>query len=212
MAGPIDAITAVHNAFRKDMEGIDAAALAAARGTRGLEAALERFRFFNEILVIHACGEEIAIFPVLEEVAPLVAEAYLKDHRGLDEAFDTLDAAVSAGDALATARAAAAFKFHLDIHLYKEDTHLYRIFGERVPVSAQGKAVGIIAAEIPSERQPDFIMWMYPLLGHDDRENMTRIQQMVQPPEAFAGVKQLIQRAIGDDWAELTRRMPELTA
>jgi hypothetical protein len=35
---------------------------------------------------------------------------------------------------------------------------------------------------------------------------------MVLPPEAFAGVKQLIQRAIGDDWTELTRRMPELSA
>ena len=212
MAGPIDAIKAVHNAFRKDIEGIDAAALGAARGTPGLEAALERFRFFNEILVIHARGEEIAVFPVLEEVAPLVAEAYVDDHRGLDEAFDALDAAVSAGDALATARATAAFKFHLDIHLYKEDTHLYRIFGERVSVPDQGKAVGIMAAEIPQDLQPDFILWMYPLLGDDDRENMTRIQQMVQPPEAFAGVKQLIQRAIGDDWAELTRRMPELTA
>ena len=212
MAGPIDAIRAIHNAFRKDMEGIDAAALGAARDTPGLEAALGRFRFFNEILVIHARGEEIAVFPALEEVAPLVAEAYEKDHRGLDAAFEALDAAVAAGDALETARAAAAFKFHLDIHLFKEDTHLYRIFGERVSMPDQGKAVGIMAGEIPAELQPDFILWMYPLLGGDDRENMTRIQQMVLPPEAFAGVKQLIQRAIGDDWAELTRRMPELTA
>jgi Hemerythrin HHE cation binding domain len=212
MAGPIDAIRAIHNAFRKDMEGIDAAALGAARGTPDLESALERFRFFNEILVIHARGEEVAVFPALEEVAPLVAEAYIDDHRGLDQAFDALDAAVAAGDLLATARAAAAFKFHLDIHLLKEDTHLYRIFGERVPVPDQGKAVGIMAAEIPRELQPDFILWMYPLLGVDDRENMTRIQQMVLPPEAFAGVKQLIKKAIGDDWAELTRRMPELQA
>jgi hypothetical protein len=212
MAGPIDAIRAIHNAFRKDMEGIDAAALGTARGEQDLEPALERFRFFNEILVVHAHGEEIAVFPVLEEVAPLVAEAYVDDHRGLDEAFDALNDAVSAGDPLATARAAAAFKFHLDIHLYKEDTHLYRIFGERVPVPDQGKAVGIMAAGILPERQPDFIMWMYPLLEDDDRENMTRIQQMVLPPEAFAGVKQLIKRAIGDDWAELTRRMPDLSA
>jgi hypothetical protein len=115
-------------------------------------------------------------------------------------------------EALQAAASLAAFKFHLDIHLFKEDTHLYRIFGERVSVPDQGKAVGIMAAEIPPERQPDFIMWMYPLLGDDDRENMTRIQQMVLPPEAFAGVKQLIQRAIGDDWTELTRRMPELSA
>ena len=210
MTGPIDAITAMHNGFRKDMEGIDAAALGAARGAPGLEAELERYRFFNEILAWHAHGEEIAVFPALEEVAPLVAEAYIDDHRGLDQAYDALDAAVAEGDALATARAAAAFKFHLDIHLYKEDTHLYRIFKERVPVPDQGKAVGIMAGEVPRERQPEFIAWLFPLIGDDDRENMLRIQQMVLPPEAFAGVAQLVRQAVGDDWAELTRRMPEL--
>jgi hemerythrin-like domain-containing protein len=210
MAGPIDAITAIHNAFRKDMEGIDAAALGAARGTSGLESALERYRYFNEILVVHAHGEEIAVFPVLEEVAPLVAEAYVKDHHGLDEAYDALDTAVASGDPLEAARAAAAFKFHLDIHLYKEDTHLYRIFQERVAVPDQGKAVSTMAAAIPPERQPAFIAWLFPLIGNDDRENMLRIQQMVLPPEAFAGVAQLVRHAVGDDWTELRRRMPEL--
>jgi hypothetical protein len=212
MAGPIDAITAIHNAFRKDMEGIDAAALSAARGELGTEAALERFRYCNEVLVIHARGEEIAVFPLLDEVAPLVSEAYERDHRALDEANAALEVAVEKGDALATARATAAFKYHLDVHLGKEDAHLYRIFQERVSPPDQGKAVGIMAAEIPPERQPAFIAWLFPLIGHDDRENMLRIQQMVLPPEVFAGVSQLVRQAIGDDWAEMTRRIPELPA
>ena len=212
MAGPLDAITAIHNAFRKDMAGIDAAALSAARGEPGTEAELERFHYCNQVLVTHAHGEEIAVFPVLESVAPLVAEAYEKDHRALDDAYDALNEAVAAGDALATARAAASFKYFLDVHLYKEDTHLYRIFRERVSVPDQGKAVGIMAGEIPPERQPAFIAWLFPLIGDDDRENMLRIFQMVMPPEAFAGVSQLARQAVGDDWAELTRRMPELPA
>jgi hypothetical protein len=212
MTVPLDAIKAIHNAFRKDMEVIDGAALGAARGTPGLEATVERYRLFNEVLVWHADGEELAVFPALEAVAPLVSEPYERDHRGLDTAFAALDDAVSAGDALATARAAAAFKFHLDIHLAKEDAHLYRIFAERVPAPDQGKAVGVMAAQVPLERQPDLIAWMFPLIGDDDRENMLRIQQMVLPPETFVVVKGLVQKAVGDDWAELTRRMPELAA
>ena len=94
-----------------------------------------------------------------------------------------MNEAVAAGDALATARAAAAFKYFLDVHLYKEDTHLYRIFRERVSVPDQGKAVGIMAGEIPPERQPAFIAWLFPLIGDDDRENMLRIFQMVLPPK-----------------------------
>jgi hypothetical protein len=210
MVQPVDGIRAVHNAFRHDIERIDAAALDSARGKEGLAATIERFRFLNEVLVWHAEGEEIAIFPALENVAPLVAEAYVKDHRGLDSAFDELSTSYSAQDPLRTARATAAFRFHLTLHLYKEDTHLYRIFGERISLPEQGKAMGIMAGTIPQERFPDVVGWMFPLIGHEDRENMTRIWQMVMPAPAFAGVKEIIKKTIGSDWAELTRRIPTL--
>lgn len=210
MAEPIDAIRAIHNAFRNDLERIDAAALDSARGREGLAATIERFRFFNEVLVWHAHGEELAIFPLLDNVAPLVAEAYVKDHRGLDFAYDTLSKSYSARDPLQTARATAAFRFHLNIHLDKEDTHLYRIFKERVSLPEQGKALGIMSSTIPRERFPELVGWLFPLIGHDDRENMTRIWQMVMPAPTFAGVKELIKEAIGSDWAELTRRIPTL--
>ena len=212
MVGPIDAVVAIHNAFRADMAAIDDAAFAAARGAPGLAATVERFRFFNEVLEWHAHGEELAIFTALEEVAPLVAEAYEKDHRGLDRAFDALSKAVSVRDELGTARATAAFKFHLDIHLAKEDTHVYRIIRERVSVPDQGKAIGVMAGGVPADRNPEFIAWMFPLLGDDDRENMTRIWQMVMPAEVFGGAIQLVRQAIGDGFAELNRRIPELAA
>jgi hypothetical protein len=210
MAEPIDAIRAIHNAFRNDMEHIDAAALDSARGKEGLAATVERFRFFNEVLVWHAHGEELAIFPVLENVAPLVAEAYVIDHRGLDSAFDELSKSYFSRDPLKTARATAAFRFHLNMHLDKEDTHLYRIFKERVPLPEQGKAVGIVASQVPRERFPEFVAWMFPLLGQDDRENMTRIWEMVMDAPAFTGAKELIKKAIGSDWVELTHRIPTL--
>lgn len=210
MAQPLDAIMAIHNAFRHDMAMIDAAALESARGKKGLTSTIERFRFFNEVLVWHAHGEEIAIFPAVEAVAPLVAEAYERDHRGLDAAFDALNAAFSANDILATTRATAAFKFHLDVHLGKEDAHLYRIVRERVSIPDQGKAVGIMANQQPMERFPEVVAWMYPLLDINDRVNMTSIWQMVMPPPAFDMAKMLIQKAIGDDWAELKRRLPTL--
>jgi hypothetical protein len=210
MAGPIDAVVAIHNAFRTDMSLIDAAALDAARGKPGLDATVDRFRFMNEVLEWHAHGEELAIFPALEAVAPSVAEAYEKDHRALDGAFATLNNAVSARDPLETARATAAFKYYLDIHLMKEDTHLYRLIRERVAVPDQGQAVGAMASTVPQDRFPELVAWMFPLMGNDDRENMTRIWQMVMPADAFAGATALVEQAIGDEWAELTRRIPEL--
>ena len=210
MTEPVDMIRAVHNAFRNDMERIDSAALHSAQGMQGLDATIERFRFFNEVLVWHAVGEEVGVFPLIETVAPLVAEAYTTDHRGLDSAFDALNRAYSAHDPLETARAAAAFRFHLDIHLDKEDTHLYRIFRERISVPEQGKALGIMAGKIPQERFPELVAWVFPLIGNDDRENVIRIWQMVLPPPAFTYVKELVKKSVGNDWEELTRRIPTL--
>jgi len=210
MAVPIDAVTAIHNAFRADMARIDSAALGSARGKPGLEATIERFRFFNEVLEWHAHGEEVAIFTALEEVAPQVAWAYDKDHRGLDAAFAELKRAVTLHDPLQTARATAAFKFHLDIHLDKEDGHVYRLIQERLSMPDQGKAVGLMAGSVPPDRFPEVVAWMFPLIGDDDRENMTRVWQTVLPAEAFNGAVGLIRAAIPDDVTELERRIPDL--
>jgi hypothetical protein len=210
MAEPVDVIRAFHNAFRNDMERIDTAAFNAAKGKEGLDATIGRFRFFNEVLVWHAGGEEAAVFSALETVAPLVAEAYIIDHHGLDMAFEELSASYSAHDPLKTARATAAFRFHLNMHLDKEDTHLYRIFRERISLPDQGKALGVMAGMVPTQRFAELVAWLYPLIGHDDRENMTRIWQMMMPPPVFAGTKELIRKAIGADWAELSRRIPTL--
>ena len=210
MAVPLDAIRAIHNAFRKDMAGIDAAAYSAARGDGSLDLVLKRYTFFGEILVWHADGEEQYVFPAVENVAPLVAEAYERDHRGLDSLYELLKKAINASDALAIARTTAALEFHLRHHLNKEDAHLYRIFNERVPLPDQGAIVGKMAQKVPQERFPELVAWEYPLIGPDDRENMARIMQNVLPEAAFARAKELIHAAIGDDWAELTRRIPEL--
>jgi len=208
MAEPLDVVKAFHSAFRRDMAAIDAAAHDTARGKPGLEPVIERFRFFNEELVWHARAEELAVFPALEAVVPSVVEAYARDHRGLDAAYETLNAAAAAHDALATARATAAFKFHLDIHLAKEDAHLYRLVRERVP--ELDKMVGRMAGTVPPNRFPEAIAWLFAMLDPDDRENVTRVWQTLMPPPVFAQVKPLIRKAVGNDWAELTRKIPTL--
>jgi hemerythrin-like domain-containing protein len=210
MTEPMDAILAIHNAFRADMRMIDTAALAVARGDPAPKSTLERYHFFNEVLVWHAKGEELGIFPAVEVVAPDITQPYIMDHHGLDEAFEALDTAVKADDMLQIARAASAFRFHHDIHLLKEDNHLYRLVRQRMPIPDQVKAATLMSSTVPQDRFPEIIAWMFPLIGNDDRENMTRIWQMVFPAPAFENFKGIIHKAIGDDWSELVRRIPSL--
>ena len=70
--------------------------------------------------------------------------------------------------------------------------------------------MGIMSGTIPKDRFPELVAWLFPLIGNNDRENMTRIWQTVMPPPAFAGVKEVIKKSIGSDWAELSRRIPTL--
>jgi NRPS condensation-like uncharacterized protein len=67
-----------------------------------------------------------------------------------------------------------------------------------------------MSKKVPQERFSEFVAWMFPLIGYDDRENMIRIIQMNIPAQAFGGVKEVIKKAIGGDWDELKRRVPTL--
>lgn len=212
MANPLDLIVVAHHAFRHDIADIDAAALDSARGQRGLEGTIQRFQFFGEMLSWHAHGEDTGIFPALERVVPSVAAAYEIDHRGLDLAFDGLASAISARDPVATARATAAFKFHLDMHLYKEEVHLYRLFGERLSGSEQAEAVGIFTEALPRTRFGDFVGWLFPLVGQDDRAKVIRVWHQAMPPDVFTASARLAREAIGEDFDDLVRRLPELSS
>jgi hypothetical protein len=210
MAVPLDAIRAIHNAFRKDMAAIDSSAHNAAQGLGNLDRVVKHYYFFNEVLVWHASGEEESVFPAVERVAPLVAEAYERDHRGLDSLFESLNKAIADSFPLEIARATSAFDFFLRHHLESEEAHLYRIFSERISLADQGAIVGKMSQKIPQERFAEVIGWLYPLLGTDDRENMTRIWRQALPAPAFAIAINIVRSAIGNEWEELTRRIPEL--
>jgi hypothetical protein len=121
-----------------------------------------------------------------------------------------MDNAVTADDALEIARTSAAFKFHLDIHLAKEDAHLYRLVKERVDAAKVAQAVGKMASLVPQNRFPDVIGWLVSLIDENDRENKVRIWQIMLPPAIFMSMKLLIQKSASEGWVELTRRIPNL--
>ena len=119
---------------------------------------------------------------------------------------------VKASDSLVAARETAAMTAVLRIHLDKEDQQLYPILRERTSLEEQSEIVGGMAAHVPPERIPEFIRWFFPLLGHDDREMWLRVVMGLMPEQVFAGVKAVVRETITEDWAELTRRIPELDA
>jgi hypothetical protein len=164
----------------------------------------------GEILDYHARGEEAAVFPAVDNMTPLVAEAYLMDHRELDTMVSGLEAMWKTPDPLTMARATAVLASHLRIHLDKEDAHLYRILRERTGESEQVSIVGLMSKKVPPDRFPTLVQWLFPLLDLEDRVVVAKGWMTLMLPQVFAGLKPLIKKTVAENWADLTRRIPEL--
>jgi iron-sulfur cluster repair protein YtfE (RIC family) len=207
---PLDIVRALHNAFRRDVFQIDDAAFKIARVGGGLTLVFDRLHVMGEVLDYHARGEEAAVFPAVDNVAPLVAKAYLMDHRELDIMVSGLEDMRKTPDPLAAARATAVLNSHLRIHLDKEDAHLYAILRERTTESEQASIAGLMSKKVPPDRFPTLIQWLFPLLGFEDQLVVTRGWMTLMPPQVFAGVKPLIKQSIAENWVKLAQLIPEL--
>jgi iron-sulfur cluster repair protein YtfE (RIC family) len=212
LSSPIDVVLCFHNAFRRDITEIDSSVLDIARSGGNLTPVLDRLHSMDEILDYHARGEEAAVFPAVDNVAPLVARAYLMDHRELDKMVESLEAMrlQKSPDPLIASRATAVLNSHLRIHLDKEDAHLYPILREKTTVSQQVAIGGIMSSKIPSDQFPAAIAWMFPLLDLNDRVTVTRGWMMFMPPQVFASIKPLIKSAVAEGWDMIAQRIPEL--
>jgi hypothetical protein len=163
-----------------------------------------------EILDYHSQGEEAAVFPAVDKITPLVAQAYLLDHRELDTMVNELEAIRNTSDVILTARATAVLKSHLRIHLDKEDIHLYPILRERTTEAEQTSIVGLMSKTVPPERYPAFVEWLLPLLDFNDLLVVMNGWIRMIPPRVFSGLKPLMRKIIAEDWGELIRRIPSL--
>ena len=212
MSSPIDVVLCFHNAFRRDIAQIDSLVFDIARSGGNLSPVLDRLHVMDEILDYHARGEEAAVFPAVDNVAPLVAKAYLMDHRELDKMVDMMEAMrlQKSPDPLIASRATAVLNSHLRIHLDKEDAHLYLILREKTTISQQVSIGGIMSSKIPPDRFPTAIKWLLPLLNLGDQVIVTKGWMTLMPPQVFTNVKPLIKSAVAEGWDKLTQVIPEL--
>jgi iron-sulfur cluster repair protein YtfE (RIC family) len=210
LSGPIDIVRCLHNAFRRDVFQIDDSAFKIARGGGDPTLILNRLDIMGEVLDYHARGEETAVFPAVDNVAPLVAEAYLMDHRELDRMVAGLKETRKTLDPLTIARATAALSAHLKIHLDKEDAHLYPILRRKTTESEQAQIAGLMSKQVPPNKFPTLVQWFFPLLDLEDQFVVTNGWMTLMPPQVFAALKPLIKQNTSENWVELTRRIPQL--
>lgn len=210
MSRPIDVIRCFHNAFRRDISQIDDIVNTTAHDDGNFTSILDRLHLMNELLDYHARGEEAAVFPAMDKVAPQVATAYLMDHRELDRMVDDLETLRQKPDPLTTTRGTAVLHSFLRIHLNKEDAHLYAILRERTTDDEQIEIGVLMSRAVPRDKFPNMLKWLFPLLDLDDQVTVARGLETAMPTEVFSAIKPLIEKAVGTNWAKLTEQIPTL--
>jgi iron-sulfur cluster repair protein YtfE (RIC family) len=203
-------VLALHRALRKDAFQIDDSAFKIALNGGDFAPIFDRLHILGEILDYHAQGEEAAVFPAVDNVAPSVARAYLIDHRELDNMVNGLEEIRKMPKPLATARATAVLNSHLRIHLDKEDVHLYPLLWQRTTESEQTNIVLKMSQKVPPDKFLMFTQWFFPLLDLDDQVLVTKGWMSVMPPPVFSNVKMLIEKAVAQNWTKITRQIPEI--
>ncbi len=207
MHDPLDAIDAIHSAFRLHLQQIDEEAYAVAANGGSLDPTIERLRLTSEFLLLHADGEEKFVFTAIDKIAPHLVELYTKDHRELDTMTEGLAKIESARTPLDAARATAVLRNHLRIHLDKEDTYLYPMLRAHTTPAEQAPIVGGMAGGVPPERMPAFIDWLFPIIDTINSVKMADVWKQLMPEPVFANLAPLVEKATGDDWAEIARQI-----
>ena len=210
MSGPLDLVRCIHNAFRRDLFQIDASTFEWAKNGGNMTDIFDRLEIVSEILDYHAQGEEVAVFPALDNLIPHVSQAYFLDHRELDKMVDNLQTMRDKPDPLTTARATAVLESHLRIHLNKEDAHLYPLLAEQTTESEQIEIGRKMSGKVPPERFPALVQWLLPLLDFDDRVVITMGWMKMMPPQVFANLKPVMKKLMAQDWVALAKRIPQL--
>ncbi len=208
---PLDIITPIHNAFRKGLTDIDDAVYNIAKNGGDLSPVLAQLTEYNKYLEYHAGGEEDAVFPAVEKIAPQVAKAFDMDHRELDVMSEATEKVLNAKNELDAARGTASYWTHLRVHLAKEDAFLYPLLRAGISEAEQGPIVGIMASKTPHDQMPGLIAWVTRNTTRDERETVNRIWKSLMPEQVYSNVKGVVKDSMtADDWADLTKRVPEL--
>ena len=224
MAGPMQMYAYIHDAILREVVELEALARELNRDDADELAALtERYNQFHKLVKVHEKSEEDFLFPALNDRIAFVAETYLYDHNDSDEhlfadlaaAFDVLGRASGTGKRKESARRLwrehAVLNESMRLHISKENELLLPHFEKEFDLDEQAELAGAMAGSVDPQTMGQFVSWMYSGQNAQDREGMIRFLQMILPPEAFAGVSGML-KGLGDgEWAEMEKRIPELS-
>jgi hemerythrin-like domain-containing protein len=217
---PAQGIRFIHTAIRREAHAIEEQAMAA-EAPEQLGALRERVSWFAEINKLHTDGEELALYPELEQRARYVGAAYLHDHRDEHALFtdlvarigeaETASAATRAGLLAKVRRQSIAMVEHVVPHVHKEDTLITPLICELFSPSEQGAHIGRMMGSFPPDKMAKVMPWMVTLIDAPDRITYVQMIRHALPADRFAGACAWLRTGCPTDvWRGIAAAVPDL--
>lgn len=192
MEGPARGVRFIHEAINREAADLERLAK-----TGPLEPT--RVAFFKKVLRLHAKGEELAVFPAIDERAKDVVSPYLLDHREEEEILAQLDGP----DYL---RAAIQLAEHLRLHIKKENEILVPLVERLLTPAEQAAHVAKMMSVFSPADMAEILPWMITWLSSEDRRAYLAMLEKVMPPEPFQGALAMLRAKLAPEaWQSLGR-------
>lgn len=184
---------------------------------------LGQVRFLLRFCQMHLKKEDKFLHPAMEARAPGSTAHIAAEHAEHIAAFTTLEAAVVAVEqapdgarlnpALALYKQLALFVGENFVHMHIEETDhnevLWRTHSDAEIIAIEQT----IIASLTPEDKPTSLRWMLPALSPQVRGMMVAMLGQQLPPEAMAGLLQMLKPHLSDaNWGKLTKALESVPA
>jgi hemerythrin-like domain-containing protein len=217
MPGPIDSLRFVHTALEREILALEEN-VTTAKTPEQAASLKERFEFLERFGHGHTSGEEVGLFPQIDEKIPSFSKTFVFDHGDERAAFARIGghlASCAKGDAgahRALVREVTKLADHMSRHIRKENELVLPIVNELFSREEQLAMIGQIIGKISPQEMAIGVPFITGWLDHDDRVAYVGILQRSVPEPAFRGLAASIKvRLDADAFAALAKAVPALT-
>ncbi len=215
--GPMRSIFYVHNAIKTELDMLVnlIEKLSLSDNFNEFE---DRIIFLNDVVRVHAEGEEDVFYPVIDELRKDMSKAFSWDHvidekyfYAIRESITRIKSGGNQTDLESLKREIHALNATLSAHAQKEDDLLVPMIDKEIDFSRQGEIVGKIVAHIPPHLMERMFKWIVSIVSLEEKADFIGIIKKGAPPEKFDAMRGWVKEILSEkEWGELLKQMPEL--
>lgn len=202
---PAEGVFFIHEAICADAAELESWAARVDSGD-ALAALGQRVAFLDRAVKLHTDGEEVGIYPQLEEKLRHYGDSYIFDHQMERKRFAALRGSIADAERDLTERAlrdiqrqAIALAEHLHHHVEKENQLVVPMLCEQFSPAEQGAHMGKMMSSFSPVDMAAVVPWLIRNLQPQRRVGYVTMLKNASPPERFAALAGFIRDGVSPE-------------